>query len=480
MEIPSIDFSIEKDARYDGHFYRAIITTGIFCRPICPSRPARAENILFFSTAAAAAEAGFRPCLRCRPESAPDRPDGVGVSRLIRQALHLISQNIQGDELAQRLHLSSRQLRRRFVQELGAPPTAVIQTRKLLFAKKLLDETNLPMTEVTFCAGYSSVRRFNAAIRQTYGRTPTEIRNSRRNRHLARQQTAVQLKLFFRPPLDWAMLWRQLAARALPTIEEVSENHYRRLVRYGADVGHITVTPHLEGNYLLLQTPAQLSRHLLDISERCKQLFDLRTDPAFVGKYLENDAVLAELLNKHKGVRLVGGWNSFETAVQTIVSQQTCNHATTHLMKQLMTRFGEEVEIDGQAVRLFPTPQQLATANLTTIDISPQKATAIQAVAHTLLAGKLDWYSAKSLPQTIEAMTALPGIDDWTAQMLAIRVMKEGNAFPAHDHALRQATTPANAALISPTALHKQAEAWQPFRAYAAQLLWTKTNEPNT
>ncbi len=469
MEIHSIEFTTEKHPRYDGHFYRAILTTGIFCRPICPSRPARAENVLFFSTAAAAAEAGFRPCLRCRPESAPDRPEGVGVTRLVRHALRLIAEDVQGDALAARLHLSSRQLRRRFVQELGAPPVAIVQTRKLLFAKKLLDETQLPMTEVAFSAGYSSVRRFNAAIRQTYDRTPTEIRNSRRNRRAANLANGVTLKLFFRPPFNWSLLSQQLQARALPQIEQIDADMYRRVVRFGEDVGVVTVTPFLDDNYLLLHVPDLLSRHLLTITERCKRLFDLRTDPAFVSQNLRDDPLLADLLAQQAGVRLVGAWDAFETVLQTILERP--------LLQRLIASFGDVVAVDQQLTRLFPTPVQLISADIAQIGIPAMQT--IRVIARAWVAGEPDWFSAETLSQTIAILTAIDGIDNWTAHMLAMRVMGEGDAFPAGDLALRQAVTPPNSPLISTIQLTNRAEAWRPWRAYAANLLWTKTNETN-
>ncbi|MEM7801294.1 MAG: AlkA N-terminal domain-containing protein [Chloroflexota bacterium] len=472
MEIDPIEFSPEKDARYDGHFYRAILTTGIFCRPICPSRPARAENMLFFTTAAAAAEAGFRPCLRCRPESAPDRPEGVGVSRLVKQALRLITQDVAGKDLAKRLYVSPRQLRRRFVQELGAPPSAIIQTRKLLFAKKLLDETKLPMTDVAYCAGYTSVRRFNAAIRQTYNRTPTDIRNSRRKSWSTTDESTVQLNLFFRPPLNWTQLSRQLMDRANPQIELVSDCTYKRLVRFGSDVGWFTISPRLDQNHLLLTVSQEVTAHLLTITELCKRLFDLRTDPNFVMGHLSTDPLLVDRYRQHAGLRIAGAWDEFETAVQIVLRHQTNQEASSKMTEALIGRCGQAIQFENQAYTLFPTPQQILAADLKEIALPSHKLTAIRSLAAALLEGNLDWFTPDALPEIITALTALPEINEWMAHMIALLCFTEINAFPADDYQLREAVTPIGTPLLSPAALMQHAIEWEPFRGYAAHLLW--------
>ncbi|MCA9989216.1 MAG: DNA-3-methyladenine glycosylase 2 family protein, partial [Anaerolineales bacterium] len=433
--LPGLPYSHEKDARFDGHFFRAILTTGIFCRPICPSRPARAENVLFFSTAAAAAEAGFRPCLRCRPESAPDRPDGVGVSRLVRQALRLIATGVASDELPARLHISSRQLRRRFVQELGTPPVAVSQTRRLLFAKKLIDETDLPMTDLAFAAGYGSVRRFNAAIQQTYGRTPSAIRQSRRQGTVASEPGQLTLKLFYRPPYDWRAIWDYLALRATPGVEELTATSYRRLVVMAEASGVIELTPFPEENFLRLQLPASLSRHLLVITERLKRLFDLRADPALSGAVLDHDPLLAQIMADRPGIRLPGAWDEFEVAVRIILGQQVSVKGATTLTGRLVSQFGSHHPQPDEATLAwqFPTPAQLVNGDIASIGLPQKRAETIRALAAAVLAGELEWHRPEELAATEARLTALPGVGPWTAQMIAMRALGESDAFPAGD-----------------------------------------------
>ncbi|VAW31156.1 Methylphosphotriester-DNA--protein-cysteine S-methyltransferase (EC 2.1.1.n11) / DNA-3-methyladenine glycosylase II [hydrothermal vent metagenome] len=471
---PAIEFSYEKDVRFDGHFFRAIVTTGIFCRPICPSRPARAENVLFFSTAAAAAEAGFRPCLRCRPESAPDRPDGVGVSRLVHQALRLISEGVQGKELAERLHFSPRQLRRHFVKELGAPPVAVTQTRRLLFAKKLIDETQLPMTEVAFSAGYSSVRRFNDAIQQTYGRSPSQIRNSRRNAKVARTPKVLKLKLFYRPPYAWSFMWRYLAARAVPAVETITHNRYRRTVRFGDDVGIVEAVSVPEENHLTIEVSGELSRHLLLITEKFKRLFDLRTDPEFVERPFQSNPLFVPIIAAHPGLRIPGAWDGFEVALRTILGQQVSVKAATTLMSRLVSKFGEPFHCDGEETltRHSPRPEQLINADIASIGLPEKRAETVRAVASALLTDSLRWDTAKSLDEAIEMLTVMPSIGVWTANILAMRIMGESDAFPATDLVLRKAVVPRNAPAMKAAELEQMAEPWRPWRAYAAQMLW--------
>ena len=472
----SVEFSHEKHERFDGHFFRAILTTGIFCRPICPSRPARAENVQFFTTAAAAAEAGFRPCLRCRPESAPDRPENIGVSPFVNRALQLIAEDVAGNELAVRLHISPRQLRRRFVQELGAPPVAIMQTRRLLFAKKLIDETQLPMTEVAFSAGYQSVRRFNTAIRQTYGRTPTELRSNRRNGKQANTPDTVSLKLFYRPPYQWELMWGYLAKRAIAGMEIVQNNTYHRTIRFGADVGILTVKSMPKENCLWLQIPKQLSRHLLHITERLKRQFDLRMDPRLIHQQFINDSVLAELVEAYAGIRIPGAWDGFETAVRTLLGQQVSVTTAATLIERLVTQFGTTLPQEEGAIltHLFPMPSQLVDADIAKIGIPKKRAETIRIVAQTFVSDKLVWQANRSLADIVTAVTELPGIGDWTAQLIAMRLFGETDAFPANDLILCKAVAPPNCLPTSAKALTKMAEAWQPWRAYAAQLLWAK------
>ena len=282
-----------RDARFDGQFFSAVLTTGIYCRPICPALTPRPENVRFFVSASAAEEEGFRPCLRCRPEASPGTPDWQGSSALVSRALRLITEGLLDeagvDGLAQRLNIGARQLRRLFVNELGAPPSAVAHTRRLHFAKKLIDETGLPMSEIAFCAGYSSIRRFNAAIRGAYDRSPTELRREGSSGHPEAGDLNLHLRLSYRPPLDWPSLIGFLQARAIPGVESVERDAYRRTVQVGGSVGVIEVRIVDGGQHLLLSVPTELSKGLMHISERMRALFDLRADPRTITDHLKSD-----------------------------------------------------------------------------------------------------------------------------------------------------------------------------------------------
>ncbi|HRW08675.1 MAG TPA: AlkA N-terminal domain-containing protein [Caldilineaceae bacterium] len=483
----------QDDVRYDGLFFTAVLTTGIFCRPTCAAQTPRAENVRFFATAAAAAEAGFRPCLRCRPETAPEYPTSYTLSPLVSQGLQQIAAGVLDEhgveELAQRLHVSSRQLRRLFVDELGAPPVAIAQTRRLLFAKQLIDETQLPMTDVAYSAGYTSLRRFNTAIYQTYGRTPSELRGSRYNRKYQRPDDWVQLRLYYRPPYHWRSMLRFLQQRAIPGVEEVAGLIYRRLHRVTdrqnerhQGIVEVEVLP--DEAYLLVRVQPTLARWLLPITERVKQLFDLRADPMAIANHFADDEVLGRLVHGYPGVRVPGAWDGFETAVRLILGQQISVKAATTLAGKLMAAYGEPIgdtdqsntdqpKIGGMLTRHFPTPQVLADADLAALGMTKRTAQTIQRFSRTLCDGSMTLQRAPSLEETLGQLTALPGIGAWTANCIAMRVMGEVDAFPAGDLILRRALSLDPKGAVSEAALLTHATAWQPFRAYAAMLLWT-------
>lgn len=467
------------DAQFDGQFVTAVLTTGIYCRPTCQSRTPRAENVRFFATAAAASEAGFRPCLRCRPESAPDSPDWPDLSPFVARALRMIAAGVLDEmsveELAYHLHISPRQLRRYFVQELGAPPVAMAQTRRLLFAKKLLDETTLPMVEVALSAGYASIRRFNDALRQTYGRTPTALRQSRRQSPRNGESTEVQLKLFYRLPYDWCSIMDFLRVRAIPGVEKVSRERYQRTVQFGDTVGVIEVQPVAGERYCLLRTPLDLARSLLPITERVKCLFDLRAEPTLIATHLARDAHLSAAVRAFPGLRLPGTWDAFETAVWTILAHQDNIHRATELCGRVAERYGEPLAAshDVRLSRLFPGPQKLATAPLTDIGCTPRQAETIRTLAAAVANGPCACRSAATLAEAIAQFTAYAGIGAWTANVIAMRALGEQDAFPANDLTLRRAAATGGAMPLTATQLLAQAEAWRPWRAYAAMYLWT-------
>lgn len=480
------------DETFDGHFVTAVLTTGIYCRPVCRARTPKRENVRFFATAAAAAEAGFRPCLRCRPELAPevrDRHHSVaGLSPLMARALRMISegaldqQNV--DELANRLHMSTRHLRRSFLDEFGAPPVALAQTRRLLFAKKLLDETSMTMTSVAFSAGYSSIRRFNEAIRQTYGRTPSELRNGRKKRKKQDKDSHIQLKLYYCLPYNWDQMFGFLRKRALPEVETVGAGRFKRLAKFDGQVGTIEVEPVPGERYCLLRVSNNLSPYLLSITERAKRIFDLRATPEIIAKDLSKDEQISALIKKFPGLRIPGAYSGFELAVRAILGQQISVKAATTFCQRLIERYGEPVLVQEEPLltRLFPAPKQLVSANLTEIGLTAQRARTIQTFAAAYASGDVSFDTALSLDNAVDQLTNLPGIGPWTANYIALRALGETDAFPASDLILRRAASSDPTEPLSQRELLEKAEAWRPWRGYAAILLWTSyaNNEINT
>ena len=471
-----------RDERFDGRFFVGVKTTGIYCRPVCPVPCPQPQNVEYYQTAASANAAGYRPCLRCRPESAPGTAEWNASSFVLSQALRLINEgyldDASVDELAARLNLGTRQLRRIFQAHLGASPKAVAQTRRLHFAKKLIDETKLPMIEIAFSTGFSSVRRFNDVIRTTYDRTPTQIRKLSKQIGTTNQDDRLRMRLTFRSPYNWVDLIRFLQARAIPGVEQISPEGYKRSVQIHNEIGLLEISPKIDERHLELSVTANLSPHLMGIVERLRRMFDLAADTTSIALHFEHDKVLAPIFEKHAGLRLPGAWNPFELSIRAILGQQISVQAANTLCGRLVQRFGEEISVDGEATisHLFPTPERLMKANVSKIGMPAKRAQTIQVFAQAVHDGQLNWKTYTSLDDLVDNMKALPGIGDWTAQYIAMRAFSEPNAFPAGDLGLRKALSDADA-LISEGELRKRAEDWKPWRAYAAIALWTSLHD---
>ncbi|WP_438015059.1 AlkA N-terminal domain-containing protein [Sorangium sp. So ce315] len=475
-----------RDPRFDGRFFTGVRSTGIYCRPICPARTPKRERCVFFPSAAAAQEAGYRPCLRCRPEASPGTPAWLGTSAVVSRALRLIAEGALDDAdapaLAARLGVGERHLRRLFLRHVGASPLAVAQTRRLLFAKKLLDETALSMTKVALSSGFSSVRRFNDAIRAAYARTPRELRQaaSRRAGGAARAGGGapdIALRLPFRPPLDWGALAGFLGARAIPGVESAGPGVYRRTVRVAGGHGVVEVRPVPGEPWLLARLRLPGTEGLIHCAERLRRLFDLGADPDAIAAHLGADPRLAPLLAAAPGVRVPGAWDGFELAVRAILGQQVSVRAATQLAGRLVARHGEPLSLRGGLVSpdggeglryVFPAPEVLAAADLTDLGLPRARAATITALAARVAAGEVALDASRGLEETVRALVGVPGIGAWTAHYIAMRALREPDAFPATDLGLRRALGG-----VSGADLLAMAEAWRPWRAYAAMLLWT-------
>ncbi len=466
-----------RDARFDGRFFTGVLSTGIYCRPVCPATTPKRQNVRFFACAAAAEAAGLRPCRRCRPETSPGTPAWLGSSHLVSRALRLIREGFLDERtvpaLAQALGLSERQFRRLFQKHLGATPVAVAQTQRVGFAMKLLHETDLPITSIAFCAGFSSVRRFNAAFKRAHGAPPSQWR--KRPVSANGTPSTLKLKLGYRPPFDWDGLLTFLAARAIPGVEGVTGRAYQRTVQANETAGVVRVSHLPNERCLSLEVPIALAPDAERLNERVRRLFDLDADPLAVASVLGRDPALGRLLANRPGVRVPGAWDGFELAVRAILGQQVNVRAATTLAGRLVCAYGTRVEsTDAEGTRyLFPTPDRLSEAPLD-IGLPQRRAEAIRALARAVIEGFVSFSSALSREALVRRLTTLQGIGPWTAEYVAMRALAEPDAFPTGDLALRRALAEGERPL-SVGALKARARAWRPWRAYAVLLLWHST-----
>ena len=490
---------LTRDARFDGHFFTAVTSTGIYCRPVCAVRAPRRENCRFYRLAAQAEGAGFRPCLRCRPELAPQAlvwsvQDASGI--LVQQAVRLLdapdlwhAPSTPGEgatvaRLAERLGVSDRHLRRIFESALGVSPLQYLQTRRLLTAKQLLTDTDMPVTQVALASGFASVRRFNAAFSGHYGLNPSQLRRSGAGDAAATPATGrvSAVRLAWRPPFDVAALLAFFERRQFHGVEWVlpGEATLRRTVRLqhsvsaGTDQSHETtgwlsarfdVARHL----VLLQTSDSLYPVLPLVIRRVRAMLDLDADPAAI------NAVLHPHFPEGDGLRVPGAFDGFELAVRAVLGQQITVAAARTLGQRLVERLGEPITTPWPELsRLFPTAATLAAADgdvLGQLGIVRQRQAAIVALARAVDSGTLALHAGADMAQTTAALCALPGIGDWTAQYIAMRVLRWPDAFPAGDVALHKALA-VQAQKNPARAATEASQAWRPWRSYAVLRAW--------
>jgi len=465
-----------RDARFDGRFFTAVKTTGTYCRPVCPARTPRPENVTFYPTAAAAQEAGFRPCLRCRPETAPDRGAWRGTSNTVSRALALIELGAldEGsvDALAGRLGLGERQLRRLCRQHLGASPVAVAQTRRVLLAKQLIHETSLPMTEIAFASGFGSIRRFNETFLALYGRAPCALRRGSGPEIPARQAGEISLLLRYQPPYDWPGVLEFLRLRAIPGIERVAKNCYSRTIQLDGRQGTVSVRP-AEGHALRARIRFPRLSALPGIIARLRRVFDLAADPLPIAAHLAKDPALAPLVAARPGLRVPGAWDGFELAIRAVLGQQISVPAAVRLAGRLVSAHGEPLaEPDRELTRVFPRPEVLARADLAALGIPRSRAATLSAVAAAAVADPDLLCASRGLDEAIERLRSIPGVGEWTAHYIALRQLREPDAFPAADVGLVGALAHLESRRRSSRELIARADRWRPWRAYAAQHLW--------
>jgi AraC family transcriptional regulator of adaptative response / DNA-3-methyladenine glycosylase II len=459
-----------RDRRFEGRFVVAVRTTGVYCRPGCPAPLPRRRNVHFFACSAAAEDAGFRPCRRCRPDAALGTPAWAGTSATVARALRLIAEGqldeIAGDGLAERLGVGDRHLRRLFAERLGASPAAIARTRRVHFARQLIDSTVMPMTEVALAAGFASVRAFNEAVRRTFQRSPREMRRAA----LRETGAGLTLRLPYRAPLDWAALLAFLGARAIPGVERVEPGSYARTVRLGGRAGRLTAVPREAERVLEVRLEPAPGADLMPACERVSRLFDLGADPLAVASHLGRDPLLGPILRAHPGLRVPGAWDGFEVAVRAVLGQQVSVAAATTLAGRVAAAFGERVA-DGELGLLFPTAEGLADADLSAIGMPASRARTLRELSRAVADGRIRFTTAAGLDDAMASLRAIPGIGPWTAAYIAMRALGEPDALPAGDLGLRRALA-RRGPLPSADQVEERAEAWRPWRAYATVALW--------
>ena len=457
-----------RDSRFDGVFYVGVVSTGIYCRPVCPVKAPLAKNCLFFDSAAAAEKAHFRPCLRCRPELAPGNAPIDNGRRIADSLIRHIADGVLEEEasletLAARFSVSLRQLRRIVHKELGVSPLELKQTRRLLLAKQLLTETALPVTEIALASGFTSLRRFNDAFSKRYRMPPGRLRK------LAPVHSETStLLLHYRPPFNWAALLDFLRLRALKGVEVVDAVSYARTVKLGAHQGWIRVTQ--SGSSLQVTFTHSLAPVLSALLLRLRNLFDLDAHPTVIADRLSQDPFLSESLQKDPGLRVPGAFDSFEMMVRAVLGQQITVKAAATLGGRFAGTFGEAISTPVPGLtHLSPAASTVARSTpeaIASLGIVSSRARALLVLAETC--AHEDLLAVTLQPeQMITRLTALPGIGEWTAHYIAMRALRWPDAFPAADIVVRK-----NLGGLTAKAAEQRAEAWRPWRSYAVMHIW--------
>lgn len=469
---------VARDPRFDGVLYVGVKTTGVYCRPVCPARTPRRERCQFFANAAAAETAGFRPCLRCRPELAPGNAvidSGRRIASAAAGRIEAGALNEAGiDELAAEFGLSSRQLRRVVKRELGVTPTELAQTQRLLLAKHLLTDSALPAIEVAFASGFSSVRQFNAIFRERYGLSPTALRRSQNSRTA---EQSLTVRLGFRPPMAWSWLLKFLAGRAIPGVEMVEDNRYWRAVQIGAGKdarapkGWINVERIEGANALRVEVSLSLARRLPSLLARVKNLFDLDAHPQLIEARLGEDKRLRETAPWHSGLRLPGAFDGFEMAMRAVLGQQISVAAARTIAGRITEAFAEPVETPNPRLnRASVSAAKLSRAgvsDLARLGVTGKRAECLIELARSVADGEVKLEPGVDAEAMIGRLKQLPGIGDWTAHYIAMRALRWPDAFPHTDLGLRKALGETSSKRIL-----EIAESWRPWRAYALMHLW--------
>lgn len=457
-----------RDHRFDGKFFVGVKTTGIYCRPICPAKPHR-QNVEFFQNHVAAERAGYRPCLRCRPESAPQSPAWIGKSAIVQRAVKMIHNqetiDFDEDRFADIFGVSARHLRRVFVEEIGKTPKQLSFENRLNLARKLIVETALPITEIALASGFHSIRRFNDAFKDRFKKNPTEIR---RNKMMG--TTGLQISLPYRPPFDFDGLLRLYRNHQTGDLEQFEEGKMHRVVAMGGKVGKVAISNDPAGFRLLVEIDFPDTSMIHTIISRVRSLFDLDSDPVIIANSLEQCPKVRGLLKKNPGIRLPSGWDGFEVAVSAILGQLVTVEWGRTLVGDLIELLGEDSGLtnQGRVTKLFPTPHKIAASDLRELRTTSARKQTLISFAKAVAEKKISLEPTQDVEEFLKKVLAIRGIGPWTANYMVLKVLRHTDAFPATDLILARALE-----------LHskKTIEKMSPWRGYAAALFWREYSE---
>ncbi len=455
---------LSRDYRFDGKFFIGVKTTGIYCRPICPAKPKR-ENVEFFLKGYEAENAGYRPCMRCRPECAPFSPAWYGTSAVVQRALRMISAggyySLSEDKFAEQFGVTARHLRRLFQEEVGQTPKQIAYNNRLDFSRRLVVESDLRITTIAMNSGFSSLRRFNDAFKKRFHKSPTEFRKTKSKV----EDKSIRFSLSYRPPFDWKNLLSFYEHHNISGVELVTGETYERIFSTQNGVGHVKAVNNEVKSKIEFQITTKDTADLFSITQRLRAMFDVDSDPVLVANSFQKSKILTKLVKKHPGLRIARNWDPFEGGVCTILGQLVSLKQARSLVAELVEHYGEKIKhpITGEDVRLFPTAKVLAKAKLTKVRTTEKRRETIREFSKKVLTKEIK-LDAHQDPEGLRAeLLAIKGVGKWTVDYMQLRAMGDTDAFPATDLILKRALDQ-NKDL--------DLEEIRPWRSYAAVYLW--------
>lgn len=462
---------LSRDYRFDGKFFVGVKTTGIYCRPICPARPKR-ENVLFFQNHLAAEKAGFRPCLRCRPEAAPLSPAWIGKSAVVQRAIKMIHEplikNFDEDKFAELFGVTARHLRRLFMEEIGKTPKQLVIENRLNVARKLIVETPLPISEVAFASGFNSIRRFNDSFKDRFKKRPSDIR---RNKNLSKD--ILKISLSYRPPYDYQGLIHFYQSHQVGNLEWFEDQKMFRVVEFKGKIGVISISNDHERSQLNVEIDFPDTSAIHYIISKVRSLMDLDSDPLLIANSVEIDQKLKKILKKHQGIRLPTGWDGFEVSVSTILGQLVSVQMGRTLVSDLIEMLGTDTGkvINGKSIKLFPTPAQIANSTLEGLRTTSSRKQTLRTFSKLLLEKKLSLEPTQNVDEFVKKLLSIRGIGPWSASYMALKVLRHSDAFPITDLIIARALS------FHPEEIINKMSPW---RGYVTALLWREYSQTLT